>query len=75
MTLKIRLYEAATSLGLTVLPFENLIPLRILNTHRLPPFVGVGRFCEMSGTTVNASFAPAFLKASSPSYVAWYSCQ
>ena len=70
-TLKMRLYEAATSVGFTVFPFENLIPLRILNTHFLPPFVGVGTLCAMSGTTVNASLPPAFLKARSPSYDAW----
>ena len=71
LDLEIRLNDAATSFGVTVFPFENLIPLRILNTHRLPPFVGVGTFCAMSGTTVNASFPPAFLKASRLSYDAW----
>ena len=59
--------EAATSFGVTVWPFENLIPLRILNTQLLPPFVGVGMLWAMSGTTWNAAFPPAFLNASSPS--------
>ena len=63
--------EATTSSGVTALPFENLIPLRILNTQVLPPFVGVGIFSAMSGTTLNAACPPAFVKASRPSYVAW----
>ena len=67
MTLKIRLKDAATSAGFSVWPFENLIPLRILKTHVLPPFVGVGMFCARSGTTWNAALPPAYVKASSPS--------
>ncbi len=62
-----RLKEAATSVGVTVLPFENLIPFRRVNTQVLPPFVGVGRFWARSGTTWNAASPPAFLKPSSPS--------
>ena len=70
-TLKIRLSDATTSFAVTSLPFENLIPLRILKTQRLPPFVGVGTFSARSGTTWNAASPPAFLNATSPSYVAW----
>ena len=58
--------DATTSFTVTGLPFENLIPLRSLNTQVLPPFVGVGRFAARSGTTVNAALPPAFLKASEP---------
>ena len=57
------LNEATTSFDVTVLPLENLIPLRILNIQVLPPFVGVGILWAMSGTTLNAPSPPAFLNA------------
>jgi hypothetical protein len=65
--LKIRCSDATTSFTVTGLPSENLIPLRSLKTHVLPPFVGLGRFSARSGTTVNAELPPAFVKPSSPS--------
>ena len=66
-TLKMRRKDATTSLTVTGAPFENLMPVRSLKTQVLPPFVGVGRFSARSGTTVNASLPPAFLKARRPS--------
>ena len=62
-----RLSEATTSFVVTGWPFENLIPLRSLNVHVLPPFVGVGMAVARSGTTVKAAFPPAFSNPSSPS--------
>ncbi len=71
LTLKMRCSDATTSAGVTVLPFENLIPLRSVKTHVLPPLVGLGTLVARSGTTSNAALPPAFLNPSRPSYVAW----
>ena len=49
LTLKMRWNEATTSAGVTVLPFENLIPLRSLKTHVLPPLVGAGTRSQRPG--------------------------
>src|SRR5690349_7844971 len=51
-TLKMRTMVYAMSLGLSTLPFENLIPLRTWKTHVLPPSVGFGMAVARSGTTV-----------------------
>jgi hypothetical protein len=46
-----------------------------LNVQVFPPFVSVGIFSAMSGTTTNDLAPDAFVKASKPSYVAMYRFQ
>src|SRR5919204_146911 len=48
--LKSRSKVALTSLPVSVLPFENLIPERSLKVHVLPPLVGFGIDSARSGT-------------------------
>src|SRR4029077_10047147 len=63
-----------TSLGLSSLPFENLIPLRVVNVLVLPPSVGFGMDVARSGTSFVPSVPPTRLKATSPSCEKIRSC-
>src|SRR5581483_6903951 len=53
--LKRRTNVAFTCCGVTVWPFENLMPDRSVNVYVLPPFVGFGTDVARSGTI----FVPA----------------
>ena len=75
LTVKMRLNEAATSSTVTSRPSENLMPLRSVKVYVFPPSLTSGSASARSGTTVNDSWPSTFLKASRPSYIAWYSCQ
>src|SRR3954462_9375888 len=63
-----------TSLAFSSLPFENLIPLRTVKSHVLPPFVGLGTSVARSATIFVPSVPPARLKPTSPSWLRISSC-
>src|SRR5690242_7267904 len=65
---------ALTSAPVSVLPFENLIPLRRVKVHVLPPLVGFGIDSARSGTIFVPSVPPARLNPTRPSCVMISSC-
>jgi hypothetical protein len=72
--LKMRLNVAFTSLPVSGLPSENLIPGRSLNVQSLPPLVGFGIDSARSGTMIVPSLPLARLKPTRPSWVMISSC-
>ena len=72
--LKRRSKVALTSLPVSVLPSENLIPERSLNVQVLPPFVGFGIDSARSGTFFVPGAPPTRLNATRPSCVKIRSC-
>src|SRR5262249_14920030 len=63
-----------TSLGFSSLPFENLIPLRMVKEYVLPPSVGFGTDVARSGTIFVPSLPAARLNPTSPSWEKIRSC-
>src|SRR5215475_7835450 len=72
--LKMRLKVALTSLPVSGLPSENLIPGRSLNVQVFPPFVGFGIAWARSGTIFVPSLPLARLNPTRPSCVTISSC-
>src|SRR5690242_4862994 len=73
--LKMRLNVAFTSAPVSGAPLENLIPLRSVKAHVLPPLVGFGIDSARSGTIFVPSVPLARLKPTRPSCVMMSSCQ
>jgi hypothetical protein len=63
-----------TSAGVTVLPFENLMPFRRVNLYVKPLSVGAGTVVARSGTSFVPSAPPTRLKATRPSCVMIRNC-
>src|ERR1700745_3969398 len=72
--LKMRLNVALTSSPVSGVPSENLIPLRSVNVHVLPPLVGLGTDSARSATIFVPSLPLARLKPTRPSCVMIRNC-
>src|ERR1044072_317951 len=72
--LKMRLKVALTSLPVSGLPSENLMPGRSLNVQSLPPFVGFGIDCATSARIFVPSLPLARFTPTGPSGVVISSC-